>query len=326
VREAAIEVVGLSRDYGSLHAVNEVSFTVRRGEIFGYLGPNGAGKTTTVRMLAGLLRPTGGQAQVAGYDVVRERLGLKAAVGVVPERSNLYDELSGMENLVFMAQLYGLPRREWRSRAETLLREFDLWEAAGRKFGAYSRGMKRRLTIAAALVHRPEVLFLDEPTAGLDVMSARSLRQTILRLNSAGMTIFLTTHLIREAEELCQRVAILVQGRIRAIDTPARLRKMVDTERALQVSFDEPVADAIADELHGWTGLAAVVAGKNTLRILADDPTGAVVALGRVCARNDLHVRDMRLAMPSLEDAFVHITGLGLEVMEKGKSKPGKER
>jgi len=316
--EMAIEVEGLRRDYGSIRAVDSISFSVQAGEIFGFLGPNGAGKTTTVRMLAGLLRPTEGRARVLGHDIVRDRLGLKAAVGVVPERSNLYDELDGLDNLVFMAQLYGLPRQQWRSRAEALLEEFGLEQAANRKFGAYSRGMRRRLTIAAALVHRPQVLFLDEPTTGLDVVSARGLRQTIRRLRQEGATIFLTTHLINEAEELCPRVAILVEGRIRAIDTPAHLREMVRAERTLRASFDGPAA-RVVEKLRGRSALTISADGDRGVRILSEDPTAAIVALGQVLAQEDLSLRDIRLDSPSLEDAFVYVTGLDPEVMQREK-------
>ena len=316
--EMAIQAEGLRRDYDSLRAVDGISCSVQPGEIFDFLGPSGAGKTTTVRMLAGLLRPTAGKAQVAGHDIVQDRLRLKAAVGLVPERSNLYDELSGLDNLIFMAQLYGLPRKQWRPRAEALLAEFGLEQAADRRFGAYSRGMRRRLTIAAALVHHPQVLFLDEPTTGLDVMSARSLRQTIRRLNREGVTIFLTTHLIGEAEMLCQQVAILVEGKIRAIDTPARLREVVRTDRTVRVFFAGS-AIGILEKLRGHPDLTASADGEQGVRILAENPTRAVVALGQVLAQDNLSLRDIRLDTPSLEDAFVHITGLDPDVLQREK-------
>ena len=210
---AIIRAEGLSKKYGRLVAVDEVSFSVQQGEIFGYMGPNGAGKTTTIRMLTGLCRPTSGEAFVNGYSIVRETLRAKASVGVVPESSNLYGELTAWDNLIYMAQLYGLPKEDWASMADALLRQFGLEERKESRFQSLSRGMKRRLTIAAALVHHPRLIFLDEPTTGLDVISARSLRQMIKRLKDEGVTIFLTTHLIQEAEELCDRVAIIVGER-----------------------------------------------------------------------------------------------------------------
>jgi len=315
----AVEVSGLTRRYDSFTAVDGISFTVQPGEVFGFLGPNGAGKTTTIRMLTGMLRPTAGSARVAGCDVVSDRVRLKSAVGVVPERSNLYDELTGRDNLIFMAQLYGLPPSRWRPRAEELLHEFGLEEAAGRRFGSYSRGMKRRLTIAAALVHEPQVLFLDEPTTGLDVMSARGLRQTIHRLNDAGTTIFLTTHLIQEAQDLCHRVAILVRGQIRALDTPEALRRLAGPEPSLQVRFSGP-ANSVLDKLRRNPGLVLSEGGNGTVSIRGLDPTRALAALGEALAGEAVQVQDVHLEMPSLEDAFVHITGLEAAAMlqEKG--------
>ncbi len=314
-----IDVRDLRRCYGNVSAVNAVSFSVRPGEVFGFLGPNGAGKTTTIRMLTGMLRPTSGSAAVAGHDVVHDRVALKAAVGVVPERSNLYDELSGRDNLVFMAQLYGLPRLRWVDRADALLQEFGLEEAAMRRFGAYSRGMKRRLTIAAALVHEPNVLFLDEPTTGLDVISARNLRRTIRRLNQEGTTIFLTTHLIQEAQDLCHRVAILVQGRIRALDAPEGLRRLVGEEPGLKATLAGST-DRVVERLRRRAGLRVVEVGSGEVRLLGLEPARAVEALGEALAGEDVDLRDVYLELPTLEDAFVHITGLDASVMlqEKG--------
>ena len=181
-----IQVQGLCKQFGEIQAVDHLDFTVREGEIFGFLGPNGAGKTTTIRMLVGLLRPDSGSAWVDGYEVEKDPVRAKKSVGVVPEASNLYGELSAVENLVYMAQLYGVPRSQWQPRAEELLKEFNLLDRKEGKFQGFSRGMKRRLTIAAALVHRPRVLFLDEPTTGLDVMSARGLRSVIRGLKAKG--------------------------------------------------------------------------------------------------------------------------------------------
>jgi ABC-2 type transport system ATP-binding protein len=221
---AAIETHALTRRYGDLVAVDHLDLTVASGEILAFLGPNGAGKTTTIRMLTGLIRPTEGTATIDGLDITRNPLEVKARVGVVPQRSNLYAELSARDNLIFVAGLYGVPRRRRRARADALLEQFHLTERADAPFGALSGGMKRRLTIAAALVHEPSIVFLDEPTTGLDVQSARSLRETILDLHRQGVTLFLTTHQVAEAERLADRVAILVKGRLVTVDTPAALR------------------------------------------------------------------------------------------------------
>jgi ABC-2 type transport system ATP-binding protein len=215
-----IQVTNLVRTFDDLRAVDDISFQTRAGEIFGFLGPNGAGKTTTIRILTGQLRPTSGQARVAGYDVVEQRQQLKPQIGVVFEYQNLYARSSGQDNLRFAARLYGAKRE----RVEAVLAQVGLAERAGDKVSKYSNGMKQRLLIARALLHEPQVLFLDEPTRGLDPHVARDIRAIVARLAQQGVTVFLTTHYMEEADQLCQRVAIVDQGRIVALDAPARLK------------------------------------------------------------------------------------------------------
>ncbi|MBN2119560.1 MAG: ABC transporter ATP-binding protein, partial [Candidatus Omnitrophica bacterium] len=208
--ENVIEVNGLTKRFEKTTAVDGISFKVGKGKVFGFLGPNGAGKTTTIRMLTGISKPSNGKVSILNYDIQAEITKIKKRIGVVPEASNLYDELSGINNLVFMAQLFGVARSERIKRAEELLKTFGLYERKDDLFRKYSRGMKRALTIAAALIHKPDILFLDEPTVGLDVVAARSLRNLIKILHSQGITIFLTTHYLEEADLLCDRVAIIV--------------------------------------------------------------------------------------------------------------------
>ena len=216
----AILVKNLSRDYNGLHALDDISFTVERSEVFGFLGPNGAGKTTTIRILTGQLRPTLGQAWVLGNDVVADRQALKPQIGVVFEYQNLYERLSARDNLNFTADLYGVPR----SRVDQILERVGLKDRARDNVKKYSNGMKQRLLIARALLHQPQVLFLDEPTRGLDPNIARDIRQIVAELANAGMTIFLTTHYMEEADQLSDRVAIIDQGKIVALDAPAHLK------------------------------------------------------------------------------------------------------
>lgn len=233
---AAIEVNKLTRYFDDLCAVNQLSFTVEAGEMFGFLGPNGAGKTTTIRMLTGQLRPTAGTARVCGYDVVAQRRQLMPNIGVVFEYQNLYGRLTARENLRFSARLYGL-RKE---RVEELLAQVGLAEAADRKPRQFSNGMQQRLLIARALLHRPRVLFLDEPTKGLDPGVARDIRQLVGELKSQGVTIFLTTHYMEEAERLCDRVAILNQGQLIALGSTAELKNQVGLEgQSLEAVFLE---------------------------------------------------------------------------------------
>ena len=218
--EKAIEVHDLIRDYDGHRAVDGISFTVEPGEIFGFLGPNGAGKTTTIKMLTGQLRPSSGTARVMGYDVVEERDHLNPLIGVAFDSQNLYERLSAQDNLRFYARLYRIKNK----RVDEILSQVGLTDRAKDKVSTYSNGMKQRLVIARALLHKPRVLFLDEPTRGLDPNVARVIRSIVTDLNKKGMTVFLTTHYMEEADQLSDRVAILDQGRIVALDTPEQLK------------------------------------------------------------------------------------------------------
>ncbi len=216
----AIQVQNLTRDFNGRRAVDGISFALEAGEIFGFLGPNGAGKTTTIKMLTGQLRPTSGKAEVMGYDVVEDRQELKPQIGVVFDSQNLYERMSARDNLRFYARLY----RVKKARVEEVLTQVDMTDRAGDKMKTYSNGMKQRIIIARALLHKPEVLFLDEPTRGLDPNVARDIRSIVTKLANQGMTVFLTTHYMEEADQLSNRVAIIDQGRIVALDTPERLK------------------------------------------------------------------------------------------------------
>jgi ABC-2 type transport system ATP-binding protein len=303
----AIEVNGLTKVYPpagkarkSLRAVDGLDFAVPAGGVFGFLGPNGAGKTTTIRMLTGLARPTAGNAQVLGLDIGSAITQIKRRIGVVPETSNLYDELSACDNLVFAMQLYGVPRAERRPRAEQLLARFGLTEKRDAPFATLSRGMKRALTIAAALAHRPQLVFLDEPTTGLDVMSARNLRRMVADLRQEGVTVFLTTHYLEEAERLCDRVGIIVQGRLVALDTVDGLKASIGRKPGIEL--------ILADEK----------GGAETRRIEGDDLAAATyTALASAAGHRVLAINTVR---PTLEDVFVHLTGLSAQAMlqEKG--------
>jgi ABC-2 type transport system ATP-binding protein len=216
----AIEVDKLSRTFNGLKAVDNISFSVEAGEIFGFLGHNGAGKTTTIRMLSGQLLPTSGRAQVAGCDVITEQRRLKPLIGVVSEHQNLYERMSGRENLEFAVRLYGQDVR----RVNETLAQVDLLDRAKDNVRTFSNGMKQRLLIARALLHRPQIIFLDEPTRGLDPVVGREIRRLILDLSQQGVTIFLTTHYMEEADQLCGRIAFLSEGRMVALDTPNNLK------------------------------------------------------------------------------------------------------
>ena len=311
----AIETRALTRHYGPLVAVDRLDLAVERGELYAFLGPNGAGKTTTIRLLTGLIRPTAGTALIDGLEVTRNPLMTKAKVGVVPQRSNLYGELSARDNLVFAAQLYGLPRRRWRPRADELLAQFGLAERADSPFASLSGGLKRRLTIAAALVHEPPILFLDEPTTGLDVQSARQVRALIADLHRRGVTIFLTTHFIPEAEQLADRVGILVEGRLIAVDTPAGLRARVQGESILEVVLSE-LSEGLLAALRSSPAVDHLAREGDTLHLAVPSVDAALHDLTTISRRSGAQIVALRTVTPSLEDAFVQLTHLDVEALQ----------
>ncbi|WP_320671874.1 ABC transporter ATP-binding protein [Patulibacter defluvii] len=272
----AVIVDGLAKHYGDVRALDGVSFTAHRGEVFGLLGHNGAGKTTTIRVLTGRTSPTAGRAAVAGHDVVDEREQARARLNLVFEDQNLYDRLTGRANLQLFAELQDVPRE----RVEALLRRVGIAHAADRKVGTYSTGMRQRLLLARALVNDPEVLFLDEPTRGLDPTSARTLRSIVRELRAGGTTVVLTTHDMTEADELCDRVAFLAEGRIIALDTPRELKLSLaeqQGERRARVLLDDrsehevALTDPADDRLARWTAEGRIVT------VHSDEPTLADV-------------------------------------------------
>lgn len=278
----SIEVDGLSRTFANLRAVDNISFTVEAGEVFGFLGHNGAGKTTTIRMLSGQLRPSSGRARVAGCDIINEQERLRPLVGVVSENQNLYERMSGRENLAFAARLYGADYR----RIDEALDQVGMLERANDNVEHYSNGMKQRVLIARALLHRPQIIFLDEPTRGLDPVVAREIRHLVVELSTQGVTVFLTTHYMEEADELCSRVAFLSEGRIVALDTPDNLK----------------VA-------HGKRSLKATLAGGQSLTIELDDEDAGKQLETLVSARE---IRTLHSTEATLEEVFIQIAGRGL--------------
>jgi ABC-2 type transport system ATP-binding protein len=307
----AVEVTNLSKNWDKTKAVDEISFRVKQGEIFGFLGPNGAGKTTTIKMLVGLTKPSNGSAMVAGYDIVNDIRLVKQRIGVVPELSNLYDELTVTENLRFVSKLYHVKAEEREKRIFDLLELFQLSEYKDRGFAKLSKGLKRRVVLAAALVHNPEIIFLDEPTSGLDIMSARRLREIISGLSEQGVTIFLTTHYIEEAGLLCDRIALLVKGKIVKIDTPEGLKKMVQDTPILKVSYHGNLDEAVLGEIWGEN----VYAMDGELFILTKDLTVSLKSLQRIVDEQGLTIQSIETMKPRLEDAFIQLTGISLDSM-----------
>ncbi len=314
-----LEVHDLTKKYGNFSAVKSISFSVAEGEVFGFLGPNGAGKTTTINMLCGLAAITSGSARLAGLDYHSRLPAIKAQIGIVPDESNLYDELNGFENLCFCASLYGMGRREREKEARRLLKLFELEEAAQKPYKHYSKGMKRKLTIAAALIHRPRLLFLDEPTTGIDVASARQIRSLIRELNAAGTTVFLTTHYIEEAERLCHRIAFIVEGRIVRSGSLEELMETVQRDTVLQFTLSRAGARLSPGDFHArFPGFTLEEHGPETVRIRTTEEIN-LYPLVEFFEQQQRKVYEARVIRPSLEEVFVRVTGLELEKMKQEK-------
>ena len=301
----AIEVDNLTKLFDDLTAVNHLGFEVKNGEIFGFLGPNGAGKTTTVRMLTGIIKPSFGKVSIMGLDIRRDPIKAKQIMGVVPELSNAYTDLTAWNNLQFMAELYGVPKKDARQRAEELLGKFDLYERKDHKVRTFSKGMKQKLVLAMSLMNDPEILFLDEPTSGLDVMSARLIKDMVLELNKEGKTIFLTTHYMEEANQLCSRVAIINHGKIAAIDAPEKLKMRIGGLEWVEVSFDMPVD---ASDLSDLSGVIDVRMSGDKLRLYTNEPGRTIYQLVDYSRSNDLEIVMLNTLTPTLEDVFIKLT------------------
>jgi len=317
-----LEASSLTKKYGDFTAVNDIDFYVGDREIFGFLGPNGAGKTTTINMLTGLAGITSGSVYLSGVNYTRETKKAQRLMGIVPDESNLYDELDGFENLTFCAALYGMEKRKREERAGRLLQQFGLAEAAKRPFKSYSKGMKRKLTIAAGIIHEPKILFLDEPTTGIDVASARQIRKLILDLNQKGTTIFLTTHYIEEAERLCHRVAFIVDGKIVRIGTIAELMKEVQQETIVQFTLDGDISQLMQAAMDRFPNFTTEILGENMLRIHSTSLI-PLMPFMKFFEENNRLVFEAKMIRPSLEEVFVKVTGIELGKMKKEKEKKG---
>ncbi|MBT4817517.1 MAG: ATP-binding cassette domain-containing protein [Lentisphaerae bacterium] len=318
-----IQVAKLAKRFGDVQAVVGIDFDVGHGELFGFLGPNGAGKTTTINMLTGLARPDAGTIRIADIDCSRNPKAAQHLMGIVPDESNLYPELTGFENLCFCGSLYGMAKGDRESRAGELLERFGLAKAAGRKFGGYSKGMKRKLTIAAGIIHSPSILFLDEPTTGIDVGSARQIRQLIADLNSGGTTIFLTTHYIEEAERLCQRIAFIVQGQIVRIDRVENLLRQVAGRHVVQFAVGRDAERLCQVAGCAFPSLECQALIGSSLRVTSAEPL-RIGPLVRLFEEEGAEVTEARVIRPSLEEVFVEVTGIEVDAMKHEKEKAGK--
>ncbi len=309
----AIKVDNLTKRYGSFTAVDSISFKVEEGEIFGFLGPNGSGKSTTIRMLTGIIKPDEGTAVIMGHDIKNDAIRAKQAMGVVPEMSNAYVELSSWNNLMLMGELYGVPKKDREERAKKLLEQFGLYDRKESPVRGFSKGMKQRLILCLALINQPSVLILDEPTSGLDVESSRLIKDVIRELNRAGTTIFLTTHNMEDAGQLCERIAIINRGVIAAIDRPEVLKRASSGLQSIELSFNRIVN---AEDLSNFSCVKQVKKLGDKFRLYVDDVDLTMGCIMDYARSHDLKIVALNTLAPSLEDIFVSLTH---------KNKPGED-
>jgi ABC-2 type transport system ATP-binding protein len=326
MNESILIAKDLRKSYGDNEAVKGISFSVLRGEIFSLLGPNGAGKSTTINMLSCLIEPTGGTAEIAGHPIPGDTLNVRRAIGVVPQEIALYDALSARQNLEFWGRLYDMSGKELTHRIDEVLEQVGLSDRAKDKIKTFSGGMKRRINIAAGLLHKPQLLFMDEPTVGIDPQSRRRILDMVRELRTQGMTVLYTTHYMEEAEELSDRVGIIDQGKLIALGTQAELTKVVGEQETLRLHLTEEATLAVAATNAGhavaadgkvelFAGLPGVVGAAAVDHQIVVNVVDAGEALPGVVGRANeagLHIRSVDIQEPNLEAVFLHLTGRGL--------------
>ena len=315
----AIEVTDLEKRFGEILALDRVSFSVESGEVFGYLGPNGAGKTTTIRILTGISTPTGGSARIFGKDIVRDTIRARRQMGIVYETSNVYDDITAWQNMMFAGELYHVAKHDREERGKELLEIFGLWDRRASRVKGFSKGMKRRLTLAMGLINDPRLLFLDEPTSGLDVQSNLIIRDVLHSLTEKGVTVFLTTHNIEEANLACDRVAIINRGRIAAIDSPERLKKTIQSVQSVEVAFEQGGA-RILDDLADLPMVSEARKVGDKVRLYTEDPGELLKAVMSYADSHQDRVVSATTLGPTLEDVFIRLTGI--ERRNRGGGQP----
>jgi ABC-2 type transport system ATP-binding protein len=299
----ALEAEGLTRDYNGLRAVDHISFGVESGQVFGFLGPNGAGKTTTIHLLLGLLEPSDGQATVLGFDTITQGDEVRARVGALLEHSGVYEQLTAEDNLEFYGRVYCMPPNQRQTRIRELLTQMDLWDRRRDRAGKWSKGMKQKLALARAMLHRPQLVFLDEPTAGLDVVSANAVRESLADLaEREGVTVFLTTHNMTEAERLCQQVAVIREGKLVAIGSPDELRARAGGPKLTLVGrgFSEDLIRSL--RARPEVADAAIENGHLCIDLQDDTDTAPLVGLA---VSQGAQVQEVRRGKASLEEVFL---------------------
>jgi ABC-2 type transport system ATP-binding protein len=301
----AIVANALVKRFGQNLAVDGISFQVQKGEFFGLLGPNGAGKTTTIRMLTGVMRPDSGSISIEGIDLLRHPLEAKEMMGVIPEVGTVYPDLSARENLELVGRFYGLRKEDRKDRADKLLTDLGLKDRADDFVKRFSKGMKQRVSIGCAMIHEPPVLFLDEPTEGLDVQSRRLIVEKVKQLNKKGSSVVLTTHNIEEASKMCERVCIINKGKVVVIDSPERLRATFEKVQSVEVSFDRRMT---CDAFPSIACVSKMEEAGDKIRLYTADPDETVSQIMRMRDEMGLKIISITTIGPSLEDVFVKLT------------------
>jgi ABC-2 type transport system ATP-binding protein len=310
---AIVEVQHLIKKYGDFVAVDEVSFTIEEGEIFSLLGPNGAGKTTTISMLSCLLKPTSGDAVIDGHSVTRESLQVREVIGVVPQDIALYNMLSARENLVFWGRMYGMSGASLKQRVDEVLEQIGLMDKANAKVETYSGGMKRRVNIGVGLLHKPRIIYMDEPTVGIDPQSRRSILETVKDLNKQGMTVLYTTHYMEEAQELSDRVGIIDHGQLIAVGTQKELTKIVGEYDTLRLHIgEEDDAEKLAQALSSIPGVVKCSAADHQVVLVVPEAEEALAPAITHANEAGIRIRSVDIQEPNLETVFLQLTGRAL--------------
>jgi ABC-2 type transport system ATP-binding protein len=324
-QQAIVKVEGLSKNFGELKAVDGVTFDIKEGEIFGFLGPNGAGKTTTINMLTTLLRPSGGKAEINGLDIHKHPNEVRRTVGVVPQEYTADEDLTGLQNIILCADLYGIPRSNSKPHAMELLKLVELEQAANRKVSTYSGGMRRRLELACGLINYPRLLFLDEPTLGLDVQTRTAVWNYIRMLKEEyRMTLFLTTHYLEEADSLCDRIAIIDHGHIIKIGSPNELKASIGGD-IIVVGVAESGPDISAD-IAKIPLVKEVKKSDHEYRIKSEVGEESSIQIIDLVRSKGLHVTKISLTKPTLDEAYLEFTGRSIREEETNKMDMFKQR
>lgn len=313
--QPAIRVNNLSKDFEDIHAVQSISFAVQDGEIYSLLGPNGAGKSTTISMLSCLLEPTSGEAEVMGHSILENANKVKESIGVVPQDIALYPDLSALENLLFWGKMYGLRGPELQSRASEVLEVIGLTEHQKRRVDKYSGGMKRRLNIGIALLHKPDVVIMDEPTVGIDPQSRRNILDNVLSLNEEGMTVLYTTHYMEEAQELSDHIAIMDYGKIIAMGTHDELVKLVGEQDRIELTLSSS-SDKLLEKWKAIEGVNVVKSENGEFDLLVDDSNVLLPQLFETATEEGIRISSVEIQEPNLETVFLHLTGRALRDQE----------